>query len=188
MPPKSKITKEMVIDAAFSIARETGWENISARAVAKRLKCSTQPVMYCFSTVEELKKAAYERADSFHTEYLMRIKSPQILLEIGLNYIGFAAEEPRLFRFLFQSNYFTGLSIIDMIDADDLSPVLTAMQQGMNLDLERTKEVFVTLFMFVHGYASLIANNSIKYDEKLISRQLERVYRGAVMSIKEETR
>lgn len=46
MPPKVKVTKDMVIDAAFAIAREAGAENINARTVAKKLNCSTQPVMY----------------------------------------------------------------------------------------------------------------------------------------------
>ena len=66
MPPKAKITKEMVIDAAFEVARETGAENINARTVSKKLNCSTQPVMYHFATIEELKKAAYKKADWYH--------------------------------------------------------------------------------------------------------------------------
>ena len=64
--------------------------------VAKKLNCSTQPVMYHFATIEELKKAAYAKADDYHTEYLMNIESPQkgVMLGIGLNYIRFAIEEP----------------------------------------------------------------------------------------------
>lgn len=69
MPPKVKVTKDMIIDAAFNVAREAGAENINARTVAKNLKCSTQPVMYQFETIEELKKAVYAKADRFHTEY-----------------------------------------------------------------------------------------------------------------------
>ena len=48
MPPKAKVTKDMIIDAAFEVARESGVENINARTVAKKLNCSTQPVMYHF--------------------------------------------------------------------------------------------------------------------------------------------
>lgn len=55
MPPKAKITKDMIIDAAFEIARKTGAENINARTVSQKLNCSTQPVMYHFATIEELK-------------------------------------------------------------------------------------------------------------------------------------
>lgn len=41
--------------------------------------------------------------------------------------------------------------------------------------------------MFVHGYASIIANNSLEYDEKLVAAQLKRVYRGAVSAVQKET-
>ena len=86
MPPRAKITKEMVIDAAFAVARETGAETINARTVSKKLNCSTQPVMYHFATIEELKKAAYEKADWYHSEYLMKIEQPRkgAMLGIGM--------------------------------------------------------------------------------------------------------
>ena len=57
MPPKAKITKQMIVDAGFELAREGGMEHVNARAVAEKLGCSTQPVMYHFQTIEELKRA-----------------------------------------------------------------------------------------------------------------------------------
>lgn len=105
MPPRAKITKDMVVDAAFEIARTEGAEQINARTVSQKLGCSTQPVMYHFATIEDLKRAAYEKTDQFHTGYLMNVgeQSDGLLLGIGRNYIRFAIEEPNLFRFLFQS-------------------------------------------------------------------------------------
>ncbi len=190
MPPKPKITKEMVIDAAFEVARKAGWENINARTVSDQLHCSTHPVMYHFATIEALKRAAYEKADRFHTEYLMNVSGSreEIMLGIGLNYIRFAVEEPNLFRFLFQSGVAQGSSLLEMIDSEALLPVLLAMQRGMDLNLDQTKEVFVTLSMFVHGYASLLANNATAFDEKLIAEQLKRVYAGAIWALREETK
>ena len=61
MPAKAKVTKEMIVDAAFAIAREAGVENINARTVSERLHCSTQPVMYHFATMEELKGPSTQR-------------------------------------------------------------------------------------------------------------------------------
>lgn len=58
--------------------------------------------------------------------------------------------------------------------------------EEMDMNIEQTKEVFITLAMFVHGYASIIANNSLEYDEKLIEKHLERVYTGAILAIQEE--
>ena len=190
MPPRAKITKEMVIDAAFEVAREVGAENINARTVAKKLNCSTQPVMYHFATIEELKEATYAKADGYHSEYLMNIKSPQegVMLGIGLNYIHFAVEEPHLFRFLFQSNFFNGRTLLEIIDAEELMPVLLAMQGAVGGSIEQVKEIFLTVFLFAHGYASIIANNSLEYDEELIRTHIERAYTGAVLAAQEDTK
>ncbi|MCM1494930.1 MAG: TetR/AcrR family transcriptional regulator [Bacteroides sp.] len=188
MPPKAKITKDMVIHAAFEVAREIGAENINARTVSKKLNCSTQPVMYHFATIDELKKAAYKKADDYHTEYLMNIPAKQedVMFGIGMNYIRFAVEEPNLFCLLFQSGA-VGNSLLEMINSEELQPVISAMQEAMGMNVEQTKEVFVTLAMFVHGYASIIANNSLEYDEALAAVQLERAYRGAVLAVQAET-
>ena len=190
MPPKAKITKDMVVDAAFEVARKTGAENINARTVSNELNCSTQPVMYHFETIEALKRAAYKKADEYHTEYLMNIPEAKgnVMLGIGLNYIRFAVEEPNLFRFLFQSGIPFENSLPEMIDSEELMPVLSVMQKAMNINTEQTKEVFITLALFVHGYASFIANNSLEYDENLITTHLERVYTGAILAMQEEVK
>ena len=186
--PKAKITKEMVIDAAFEVTRAIGSENVNARTVSEKLGCSTQPVMYHFSRIEEMKRAVYDKANLFHTEYLMNIEKPQegVMLGIGLNYIRFAIKEPNLFRFLFQSGFAVENSLLDMVNSEELLPVLSAMQGAMGMDIAQTKEVFLTIAMFAHGYASIIANNSLEYDEKIVAEHLERAYRGAVLAVKEE--
>lgn len=188
MPAKAKVSKEMIVDAAFEIARKEGMENINARTVSEKLNCSTQPVMYHFATIEELKRAVYAKADCCHSEYLMNIKDPQkgAVLGIGLNYIRFAIEEPYLFRFLFQSGFAAHNSLLEMVNSEELIPIISVMQEEMDMNIEQTKEVFITLALFVHGYASIIANNSLEYDEKLITTHLERVYTGAILAIQEE--
>ena len=188
MPAKAKVTREMIIDAAFAVAREAGAESISARTVSEKLHCSTQPVMYHFATIEELKRTVYAKADQYHSEYLMTLNRPQTgaILGIGLNYIRFAIEEPHLFRFLFQSDFFNGATLLELIDAEALTPVLSAMRDALKISMEQTKTVFLTVFLFAHGYASIIANNSLKYDEALIRSQLEQAYRGAILASQED--
>lgn len=190
MPPKTKITREMIVDAGFEIVRENGIESLTVRAIADRLGCSTQPVMYHFAKIEEMKRAAYEKADRFHTEYLMNITSPWegIMLGIGLNYIRFAIREPNLFRFLFQSGYAAANSLLEMVNSEELVPMLSAMRDAIGMNMEQTKKVFLTIAMFVHGYASIIANNSLEYDERLVAEHLERAYRGAVSAVREEAK
>lgn len=185
--PKAKVTKEMIVNAAFEVTRTAGVENVNARTVSEKLGCSTQPVMYHFAKIEDMKKAVYAKADRFHSEYLMNIEKPQngIMLGIGLNYIRFAMEEPQLFRFLFQTGFVAENSLLEMIDSEELKPVLSAMQEAMGIDPEQTKEVFLTIAMFAHGYASIIANNSLDYDEAVVAAHLKRAYRGAILAVKE---
>ena len=187
MPPKSRITKDMILQAAVEVVRQNGFESVNARTVSQQLHCSTQPVMYHFSTIDSLKRAAYAQVDHMHSEYMMRIlpdRDP--ILGIGLNYIRFAVEEPQLFRFLFQSGYAKENSLLEMIDSEELAPVLAVMQAGVGLSMEKTKDIFLTVSLFAHGYASIIANNALEYDEALISAHLERAWNGAVLSAMQE--
>ncbi len=185
--PKAKISREMVVDAAFEVTRAVGIENVNARTVSEKLRCSTQPVMYYFSTIEELKRAVYEKTDNFHTEYLMNsYPNMNPILSIGLNYVRFAIKEPHLFRLLFQSGYAVEDSLIEMIDSPELIPVISAMREALSMDEKQTKRVFLIVAMFTHGYASIIANNSLEYDENVVAGHLELAFRGAVLAVKEE--
>ena len=187
MPPKTKVTAEMIVSAAIEVVRQRGFENINARAVSAQLHCSTQPVMYHFSTIDSLKKAAYKRVDRLHTEYMMSIPPGQDpILGIGLNYVRFAVEEPQLFRFLFQSGYAQENSLLEMVDSEELVPVLEAMREGAGLSPRKTRNVFITVALFAHGYASIIANNHLEFDEKLIAEHLERTWNGAVLAAEQE--
>ena len=187
MPPKTRITKDMIINAAVEVVKQRGYEKINARTVSEQLHCSTQPVMYHFSTIDAMKRAAYARVDQMHTEYMMTV-SPQCdpLLGIGLNYIRFAVEEPQLFRFLFQSGYAQEHSMLEMIDSEELVPILAAMQEGAGLPMKQTKQVFLTVALFTHGYASIIANNGLEYDEKLVAKHLEQTWNGALLAAAQE--
>ena len=187
MPPKTKVTAEMVVNAAIEVARQSGYESINARTVSGQLHCSTQPVMYHFSTIESLKKAAFKRLDQLHSEYMMNTWPGQDpILGIGLNYIRFAVEEPQLFRFLFQSGYAEENNLLEMVDSEELVPVLAAMREGAGLSTEKTRQVFITVALFAHGYASIIANNHLEFDEKLIAEHLERTWNGAVLAAAQE--
>lgn len=183
MPPKTRITKDRIIQAAIEVAKQSGYESINARTVSAQLHCSTQPVMYHFSTIDAMKRAVYAKVDQLHSVYMMTIPPEQDpILGIGLNYIRFAVAEPQLFRFLFQSGYAKENSLLEMVDSEGLIPVLAAMQEGTGLSMEKTKEIFLTVAMFAHGYASIIANNGLEYNEKTVAEHLERAWNGAFLA------
>lgn len=184
--PKPKISREMVLDAAFEVAREQGADKIFARTVAEKLSCSTQPVMFHFKTIEELKRAVYKKVDAFHAEYVMNITSDEPLRDFGLNFIRFAAKEKNLFKFLFQSNGIGKISVTELLEGAEFEPILKILADGAEIDLGGARNVFKSLFLFVLGYASMLGNNSMIFDEEQIKRDLDMLFKGAVYAVKND--
>lgn len=184
MPPKAKITRKMIVDAAFEIIRNTGVETMNARTVSKKLNCSTQPVMYHFKTIEELKRAVYKKSDEYHSAYIMDIHSDNPMKDIGLNYIQFAVKEKNLFRFLFQSDEFSGKNISELINAEELQTIIAILSQETAVNTEQAKMIFRLLFLMAHGYASMFANNEMEYDEQTVLSDLGLIFDGAVKALR----
>ena len=181
MPPKVKITKKMVADAAFELVKTSGHENLNARTISEYLECSTQPVLYSFKTMDEIREAAYEIADGYHTRYIMpkdTDKNP--MLTLGLNYVRFGQEEKNLFRFLFQTDKFGGKDVTALMSDPELSEILKIMSEGLKVETEQAREMFLTFFCVAHGMASLLANNSMKYDEEQCKKMLGNVFFGMI--------
>ena len=185
MPPKVKITKEMVENASFEVIRAHGHENLSARTIAEYLGCSTQPVLYSFRTVDEIREAAYGIADRYHTEFIMPKENDEIpILALGLNYVRFGQEEKNLFRFLFQTDKFGGKDVAAVMSDPELSGIMEIMAGGLGVDIEQAREMFLTFFCVAHGMASLLANNSMVYDEEQCKKMLENVFFGMIAARK----
>ena len=185
MPPKVRITKEMVTDASVEIIRKSGHENLNARTIAEYLNCSTQPVLYNYKTVNEIREAAYEAADAYHTAFIMPKETDQNpMLALGLNYVRFGYEEKNLFRFLFQTDKFGGKDIGTLMSDPGLSGIMEVMAVGLKVNTEQARDMFLTFFCVAHGMASLLANNSMEYDEGQCKKMLENVFFGMIAARK----
>lgn len=181
MPPKPRITRSMILEAAYAIARGQGAEAVNARSIAERLGCSTQPVLYHFAHVEDIRREVYRMADEYHSACLLQTgEDENPLLGMGLNYIRFAAEEKHLFRLLFQSDGFRGMGLTQLIDAPEMTELLGMFRQETGLSHAQTKQVFRAVMLLVHGWASLLANNTMEYEESEIIPVLEMAFEGMV--------
>jgi hypothetical protein len=54
MPARKIFQKEQIINTAFKILKEKGWEGISARSIAKELNASTMPVEFLSRVVYDI--------------------------------------------------------------------------------------------------------------------------------------
>jgi len=185
MPAKVKVTKEMIIDAALEAAREEGAEGINARTVSQRLGCSTQPVFYHFEKMEDLRIAAHKKGLDFHISYVTNLsgKYERPMLEVGMRHIQFAVEEKNLFRFLFHSNFYTGVSLSDWLTEENFGSVFSILKKQTGADKEQAYRIFSQIFLVTHGIASLLANNAMVYDEAYCVSALSNAYFGSLYLI-----
>ena len=188
MPAIAKVTKEIIIEAAFEIAKEIGAENITARTVSQKLGCSTQPVLYHFKTIEEVRIAAHKLESEFHINYVTNIsgKYERPMLEVGMRHIQFAAKERNLFRFLFHSNYYTDVSLSDWLTRENFDSLFSILKRQAKADQQQAYYIFSQIFLVTHGIASLLANNTMVYDEAYCINTLSNAYWGIMYLIKEK--
>ena len=57
MARKESITIDRILDTAFEMTREEGIAGVTARRVAARAGCSTQPIFRVYENMEELQAA-----------------------------------------------------------------------------------------------------------------------------------
>lgn len=186
MPPKPKITKEMILQAGKEIIQSDGIENLNVRKIASKLNCSTQPIMYHYKTVAELKSDLYREIDQYHSAYIMNKENDSLnpMLNIGIRYILFAYEEKNYFKFLFQSNKFSNMSFNGLFDDEELSILYNILSQEAHITKLQSKELFTNLFIMVHGLASLLANNAMEYDETYCIKILENTFQSLIKNYK----
>ena len=187
MPAKVKVSKEMIIDAAFEVAKEAGAENMNARTVSEKLGCSTQPILYQFERIEDVRIAAHKKGTEFHINYVTNLsgKYERPMLEVGMRYIQFAVEEKNLFRFLFHSNYYTNGYLSDWLTEEKLGSVFSILNIQANANTQQAFSIFSQIFLITHGIASLLANNTMVYDEAYCIKKLSNAYLGTMYLMKE---
>lgn len=192
MPALRKINKEDIVNASVEIIRKEGLKNLNARKVAKQLGCSTQPIFYIYSNMDEMKNdALIEISKIFDTAMLKSNYDKPAYKDIGKNYIKFAKDEPILFKLLFNSEINEeALCFIDLSGSAERIHKTISNQTG--LSREEAKKFHLKMWLYVNGIANLVANNTCNFTddeidsllgEQYISMLLFEIHKG---NIKEE--
>jgi len=180
MPPKIKVTQQQIIQASLEIVRQEGIDALNARAIAKKLSCSIQPIFKNFETMGSLKKQLIQSAQSVYDEYIQNgMTSPaNPFLGMGLGYIRFAKEEKNLFKLLFMTNEFKQNGLIQIIKDDENQEVVKLISNMSGLDLKKSEMLFIDIWITTHGIASMIATNDLALDEKEVTKILRDAFAG----------
>lgn len=107
MARTKRIKAEQILDKAYEIVLADGLKAITARSLAKALRCSTQPIYLEFGNMANLKQAILEQAKARLVWYVSEEqRTDDALVNLGIGFIRFATIEPELYRALFIDNHF----------------------------------------------------------------------------------
>jgi AcrR family transcriptional regulator len=112
MARKKTITRDQILKAAYEVVATEGFTRFTARNIAAKMKCSTQPIYLEFKNMEDLKSALISQIfDYLATDVFPIERRGDIIVDLTLNYIGFANKEKRLYRALYLEEYGGGDSM-----------------------------------------------------------------------------
>ncbi len=178
MPPKVKVTKEEIVNAAVDIVRKSGAEAINARNIAVAHGCSTQPIFSNFATMDELRLAVVEKVDEICTEYIrnevQKGEHPPYKAS-GLAYIKFAKEEKELFKLLYMRDR-THENVSKESELNGDMEIIVHNNTGL-CDSD-AKLFHLEMWAYVHGIAVMLATGFIDLDFDLISKMTSDAYQG----------
>ena len=159
MARKISITQDMIKNAAFELAREEGLEAVTARRLADKAGCSTQPIFRIYEKMEQLHEEVFQMAIHFFSEFYENEKqkeqvSEKPFVQFGLLYIEFALSEPRLFKMLFLSKNRYGRSLYELLNGST-GAFVREMNRAKTEGVKDAGDLFMKMWIFIHGAACM---------------------------------
>lgn len=178
MSKNIKVTKEDIIQVSYTIVKKEGMDQLSVRKIAQQLNCSVQPIYYQFGNLEELKKTIWEKIVATYQNYMKRnLDKESPYKQMGINYINFAKEEPKLFQMLFMSK--TDLTPESFLIHDESFPDIEKYASvATGLKSENLRKYHLRMWTFTHGIACLVAMKTCNFEQEEIKTLLTDEYQA----------
>lgn len=172
--PKQRITKEMVVNAAFEIARNSGMEKVMVKSIAEGIGCSVQPIYSYCQNMEGLRRDVVEQVKHFIREYVAaHIDRNDLFRSTGKAYIQLAGEEPHLFK-IFILHRRDGISSLDDLYRSETDPhVAEFIAADLGISIEQARRLHLNMLIYTIGIGTVfsVSTPGISTDEILTQQE-----------------
>lgn len=174
MARKALITEEALLSSAFDLIREEGFEQVTARKLAAKAGCSTQPIFRLYESMEQLIGEVYARAIRYFAAFYHSHpgNSGYPFVSLGMAYIRFASEEKQLFRLLFLSQHRGEKSMYELLNGED-GTITREAAHASKMGCAKPQELFMKMWIFVHGAACMTITGDYDLTEAQTKSLLE---------------
>ncbi len=187
MPPKAKFTKQQIAEAGLDIIRNEGMNNLTARSLGKKLGSSACPIFTVFENMEAVQAEIKIMAKALYSKYVERgLKENPAFKGVGIQYILFAIQEPKLFQLLFMSEQPQQQPITNVLPfiEDNYEEIMNSVKSCYSLNTEDAERLYRHLWVYTHGIAVLCATNMCLFTDKEIGHMMSEAFNGILKEIK----
>jgi len=185
--PKQRITKEMVVNAAFEISRKDGIDKATVKTIAEKLGCSVQPIYSYCKNMDGLRNDVAEKARDFVQNYVRGfVDRDDLFRSTGHAYIKIAKEEPYIFRlYLFQER--KNISSLEDLYRTETNPAIAEMiAENLNISVSAAKKLHLNMLIYTIGIGTIFSVTSSSISENEIFGQQEQAYQAFLKSALED--
>ena len=150
---------------------------MTARRVAAKAGCSTQPIFRVYKNMDELWSAVYNKAAGFFQDYygLYPRTGKAPFVNLGMAYIAFAREEKNLFELLFVTNGPKRKSMYELLNGKD-GNVVYEINKAKVAGCPDPSDLFMKMWIFIHGAACMSLTGDYDLSDVQTLELLERSY------------
>ena len=167
MPPKFKVSREEIINAALIITEQYGLSAVTARDLGKILGLSSRPLYSYFGTIDELKEEVIIRVFEHYKKIISSgDNSNNYFLSVGINYIEFAKNNREFYKIIHSSLNDKARSEIQSFE---YSIIETIREREFSNEYthDEIKDLYIKMAIFTHGLADLMFQGEFKnFDRK----------------------
>ena len=178
MPAIKELSKDYIVKVAVKMVNDKGWDSVNARSLAKALNVSTKPLYRIYKNMDEIKEDIYKEISRQYDEFITsRVDNKKALITLCIAYVEFAQAYKNLFISLFLSNNLKWKSLENVLDEKWNQSTIINLVNKHDYSFEEAKNLFMNMWLYANGLATLIATNEITIDEKEILVRIVKVYK-----------
>ena len=154
---KISVTTDQIIQSAFELAGQEGFEGLTARKLAGYMGCSTQPIFREYNSMEELYDVVYELVaqdfSSFYKSFEKTVDTP--FVDLGLAYIAYARKKPQFFKILFLKEKRCGKGLYELLNGAE-GNLVREINKASAGGAQNPSNLFMKMWIFIHGAACMV--------------------------------
>ncbi len=178
MAGKSIIDKKTLLKTAVKMVEENGIESINARSLATKAGISTKPIYRLYTSLDDLKNEVNEIIKKEYDEFIMkRVDTKNALITVCVAYIEFAQMHKNYFRSMFLSNNLKWTSVDDVLNEKWNQGAIINLVNKHSMTFEEAKSLFMNVWLYANGLATLIASNDLTIDNKEILIRIVKIFK-----------